>query len=198
MTLIQDSLTVEGQIESTTQGVLLGTFEEMPEPGEDKKGVVVYYVGQTGTYRSQSFYMCITEDDGASYIWHPLVLALDDTKRKADNAVPQGRTINGKSLVGDIILTAEDVGALPSTTKIPTKVTDLSNDGVYITQDVSTLSNYWTKPQMKRVLEPYCRILIVDKFPEDEAIDPHALYSVPQNGSRKLFYRVDGAWVQVA
>lgn len=35
-------------------------------------------------------------------------------------AVPTTRTVNGKALSADITLTASDVGALPSTTKIPT------------------------------------------------------------------------------
>ncbi|WP_407072881.1 tail fiber protein [Photorhabdus viridis] len=40
-------------------------------------------------------------------------LGLAETVNKANNAVPSGRRINGKSLVGDISLSAGDVGALP-------------------------------------------------------------------------------------
>lgn len=43
------------------------------------------------------------------------------TKGEADSKfVPQTRTVNGKSLSNDITLTASDVGALPSSTIIPT------------------------------------------------------------------------------
>lgn len=40
-------------------------------------------------------------------------------------------SVNGKS--GDVTLTASDVGALPSTTKIPSKTSELTNDSGYIT-----------------------------------------------------------------
>ena len=40
-------------------------------------------------------------------------------------------SVNGKS--GDVTLTASDVGALPSTTKIPSATSDLTNDSGYIT-----------------------------------------------------------------
>ncbi|WP_407072902.1 tail fiber protein [Photorhabdus viridis] len=46
-----------------------------------------------------------------------------ETVQKANNAVPSGRRINGKSLVGDISLSAGDVGAYPmlrSIDEIPT------------------------------------------------------------------------------
>lgn len=47
--------------------------------------------------------------------------------------VPTSRTINGKSLANDISLDAEDVGALPDTTVIPSKTSDLTNDSEFIT-----------------------------------------------------------------
>lgn len=40
-------------------------------------------------------------------------------------------SVNGKT--GDVVLNAESVGALPSTTKIPTTTSDLDNDSGYIT-----------------------------------------------------------------
>lgn len=50
----------------------------------------------------------------------------------ADNQPPYPVTsVNGKS--GDVTLTAGDVGALPSTTKIPSATSDLTNDSGYIT-----------------------------------------------------------------
>lgn len=43
--------------------------------------------------------------------------------------VPEDRTINNKNLRSNITLTASDVGALPNTTVLPTKTSDLVNDG---------------------------------------------------------------------
>lgn len=42
------------------------------------------------------------------------------------------QSVNGKT--GDVVLTAVDVGALPSGTKIPNKMSDLINDSGYITE----------------------------------------------------------------
>lgn len=49
-------------------------------------------------------------------------------------AVPTSRTVNGKALSADITLSASDVSALPSSTVIPTKVSDLTNDEGYISE----------------------------------------------------------------
>jgi len=48
--------------------------------------------------------------------------------------VPNSRTINGKELSTDITLTATDVGALPNTTPIPTKTSQLENDSNYLSE----------------------------------------------------------------
>lgn len=47
--------------------------------------------------------------------------------------VPTTRKVNNKALSADITLTASDVGALPSTTAIPSKTSDLTNDSGFIT-----------------------------------------------------------------
>lgn len=47
--------------------------------------------------------------------------------------VTTDRTINNKALSSDITLTASDVGALPSSTSIPSKTSDLTNDSGFIT-----------------------------------------------------------------
>lgn len=198
MATVLDTLFVEGSVSSTVQGKLLGSFGEMPTPSEENEGFIVFYNGPAGGYVPLSFYICRTDDDGASYYWHPLVLSLDTTASLVKNAVPNTRTINGKPLSKDIKLTASDVEALPSTTKVPTKVSELMNDGVFITQDVSTLANYFTKEQTGKILKSFARILVVDDFPDDDAIDPNAFYSVLENGVRKLYYRADGKWTPVA
>lgn len=53
-------------------------------------------------------------------------------------AVPKSRTVNGKALSSNITLTAADVNALPSSTVIPTKTSDLTNDSGYITTYTET------------------------------------------------------------
>lgn len=58
-----------------------------------------------------------------------------------DTYVPNTRKINGKALSADVTLTASDVGALPSTTQIPTKTSDLDNDSGFITSAPVTSVN---------------------------------------------------------
>lgn len=67
----------------------------------------------------------------------------------SNNYVPTYRRINGIKLEGDIILEADDVGALPDTTTIPTKTSQLSNDSNYITKATAlsttvTLGTSWS------------------------------------------------------
>lgn len=59
-------------------------------------------------------------------------------------------SVNGKT--GDVVLNAQDVGALPNTTKIPTKTSDLTNDSGYI-KDTDYAS--YEKAGVIKVYEPY-------------------------------------------
>lgn len=49
-------------------------------------------------------------------------------------AVPTSRKVNGKALSADISLDASDVGALPDSTPIPSKTSELQNDSGFLTQ----------------------------------------------------------------
>ena len=60
--------------------------------------------------------------------------------------VPTTRTINLKPLNANIVLTAEDVNALPSSTSIPTKVSDLENDSGFLS---SVPAEYVTETELK-------------------------------------------------
>lgn len=62
-----------------------------------------------------------------------LASAVQTSLGKADAAVPNTRKVNNKALSSNITLSASDVGALPDTTVIPTKVSDLTNDSGYTT-----------------------------------------------------------------
>ena len=59
------------------------------------------------------------------------------------------RTINGKALSNDITLSASDVGALSSSTAIPSKVSDLSNDSGFITTETDPTVPSWAKAVSK-------------------------------------------------
>lgn len=63
------------------------------------------------------------------------------------------RSVNGK--IGDVRLTAEEVGALPFDTEIPSKTSDLSNDSGFITVSVATLLNYYLKSEIYKRSETY-------------------------------------------
>ena len=63
-----------------------------------------------------------------------------------ENYVPVERTINGKSLIENVELEAIDVHALPETTFIPTKVSELENDKKYLT---SVPSEYVTETELE-------------------------------------------------
>lgn len=65
--------------------------------------------------------------------------------------VPTSRKINGKSLKEDITLSAKDVGALPNTVIIPSKLSQLQND-IDLPENID-LENYYTKGEINNKLE---------------------------------------------
>lgn len=66
------------------------------------------------------------------------------TKSEANSTfVPQTRTVNGKALSANITLSASDVGALPDSTVIPTKTSQLTNDSNFV--DETALENGLSK-----------------------------------------------------
>ena len=54
-------------------------------------------------------------DDSHNHI----ISNVDGLQSALDNKIPSSRTVNGKALTGNITLSASDVGALPSSTEIP-------------------------------------------------------------------------------
>lgn len=64
--------------------------------------------------------------------------AMANTVTHLSGDVPITRKVNDKTLSADITLTASDVDALPSTTKIPSKTSDLTNDSGFITSYTNT------------------------------------------------------------
>ena len=65
--------------------------------------------------------------------------------------VPVTRKVNNKSLDSDITLTASDVKALPDTTVIPTKTSQLTNDSGFITSSDSITGNAATATTADKV-----------------------------------------------
>ena len=74
----------------------------------------------------------------------------DGSTRKLSNYVPTSRKINNKALTADITLTLDDV-ANGTNRKIPTKVSELTNDSGYLTSYTETDPTVpaWAKQQNK-------------------------------------------------
>ena len=51
------SLNVQGSVETSTQGKLVGSFTTMPAPSALNAGQIVLYTGETGTYTKGKFYV---------------------------------------------------------------------------------------------------------------------------------------------
>lgn len=78
-----------------------------------------------------------TYDISVTEFAHTIFSAMFDFGETVDTV--HSTKINGKELGGEINLTASDVGALPSSTKIPTKVSDLTNDSQFTSE--TTVNN---------------------------------------------------------
>ena len=63
-----------------------------------------------------------------------------------ENYVPVTRTINSKTLNANIVLTASDVNALPDTTVVPTKTSELDNDMGFLS---AVPAEYVTETELK-------------------------------------------------
>ena len=103
---------------------------------------------------------------------------VDNVKQySADNPPPYPvKSVNGKT--GAVSLgaadvgarpetwmpTATEVGALPSSTKIPAKTSDLTNDSGFITKAVSDLANYYLKSETLTKAEINALVSAIPKF----------------------------------
>ena len=83
-------------------------------------------------------------------------------------AVPTSRTVNGKSLSSNITLTASDVNALPASTVIPSKLSDLTNDAGFITS--SDLAD-----EVSQEDKPVTANAVYEYITEDEKVIASAL-----------------------
>lgn len=100
---------------------------------------VLHYKGTKATVSALPSSGNITGDvwhvtaDGSEWAWDDTTWQELGTAVDLSGYVPTSRTINSKALTGNISLTASDVGALPSSTTIPSKTSDLTNDSGFIT-----------------------------------------------------------------
>lgn len=91
------------------------------------------------------------EEATASYANGVLTLGIPKGEKGDDGQGGSGavESVNGK--VGAVVLNASDVGALPSTTTIPTKTSQLTNDSGFLT---AIPSEYVTDSEMATALLP--------------------------------------------
>lgn len=121
--------------------------------GEDGKGI------QSVTVNAQD-HLIITYTDGTT---------VDAGEIEIHNAVD---SVNGQT--GAVVLDAEDVGALPDNTPIPSKTSDLTNDsGFATTSDVSTaLADYTTTADLTTLLAAKQDTLTFDNVPTENSNNP--------------------------
>lgn len=98
-------------------------------------------------------------------------------------------SVNGKT--GNVTLDAEDVGALPDDTNIPSNTSDLNNDSGFITKAVNDLLNYYLKSEIYTKTEVDAKIAAIPKMHFEpvlvlptEDIDTTAIYLVPKSISQ--------------
>lgn len=95
-------------------------------------------------------------------------------------------SVNGQT--GVVVLDAEDVGALPDNTSIPSKTSDLTNDSGFIANTVNNLVNYYLKSETYTQAEVNALISAI------VTLDIQAVSTLPtENISRTTIYLVPNA-----
>ena len=127
----------------------------------------------------------------------------DPIQTQLDGKVDKTTMINGHEIQDGLDLTADDVGAMPAGTAIPSKVSELVNDSGYVTADTSDLKNYYlkddvyTKGEVNRmvVMVPELQYKAVDTLPSTG--DSGFVYVVPvgENSYCELYIYSEDGWV---
>ena len=127
----------------------------------------------------------------------------DPIQTQLDGKVDKATMINGHEIQDGLDLTADDVGAMPVGTAIPSKVSELVNDAGYVTADTSDLKNYYlkddvyTKGEVNRmvVMVPELQYKAVDTLPSTG--DAGFVYVVPvgENSYCELYIYSEDGWV---
>ena len=115
-----------GDSHTTVMDVMNGIDGQDGQDGQDGKGIQSVAVNENN-------HLIITYTDGTT---------VDAGQIEIHSVVD---SVNGKT--GAVTLDAEDVGALPANTPIPSKTSDLTNDSAFITKAVNDLVNYYLKSE---------------------------------------------------
>lgn len=129
---------------------------------------------------------------------------IEDGIKNLETASPSSAVVSVNGKTGTVNLNADDVGALPNTTKIPSQTSELNNDKGYITNATSDLINYYlksetyTREDINRLIEqvPKFSVSVVSVLPTDN-ISETTIYLVGGGTTGNVYteyIRVDGAW----
>lgn len=118
-----------------------------------------------------------------------------------DDKVDTLTEINGHPLTENVELTAEDVGAMPSGTPIPSKLSEMVNDAGFVTADTQSLKNYYLKDDTYTKTEVN-NLYSTVSIPQYKAVDalPSTgkagyIYIIPKDGQYEQYVWSDDAWV---
>lgn len=132
--IIKKSLTYLTSIKESLEGV---PSPLPPEPSESWVNAVIEKANEVLNSRVESFNI---NEQG-----HLIATLEDGTTQDLGSVVGGVSSVNGQT--GNVVLDAEDVGALPADTVIPTKTSDLIDDSGFITNAVNNLINYYLKSE---------------------------------------------------
>ena len=129
---------------------------------------------------------------------------IEDGIKNLENATPSSAVSSVNGQTGDVKLNAEDVGALPKITKIPSNTNDLNNNSGFITNAANDLINYYLKSETYTREEinlliaqvPKFAISVVSTLPTAN-ISTTTIYLVGGGETGDLYTEyiyVDGAW----
>lgn len=131
--IIKKSLTYVTSIKESLEGV---PSPLPPEPAQSWVNTVIAKANEVLDSRVESF-----EINAEGH----LIATLEDGTTQDLGNISGVSSVNGQT--GVVTLSAEDVGALPADTTIPSKTSDLTNDSGFITNAVNNLVNYYLKSE---------------------------------------------------
>lgn len=208
-----NNIAVQGSIESSAQGKLIGSFDTMPAASSLNAGQIVLYTGATGTYVQGKYYV----SNGTSWVISaasPSAVtvdsALSDTstnpvqnkviKAALDSKVP---AVSGKGLSTNDYTTAEKtkLSGIEAGAQV-NKVTDVTVNGTTVVgaDKVAAidLSNYATKGDLSAI--PKFAISVVTELPTS-GISTSTIYLKSNGGSSGNAYDeyiyVNSAWEKI-
>ena len=208
-----NNIAVQGSIESSAQGKLIGSFDTMPAASSLNAGQIVLYTGATGTYVQGKYYV----SNGTSWVISaasPSAVtvdsALSDTstnpvqnkviKAALDAKVP---AVSGKGLSTNDYTTAEKtkLSGIEAGAQV-NKITDVTVNGTTVVgaDKVAAidLSNYATKGDVSAI--PKFAISVVSSLPTSD-ISTSTIYLKSNGGSSGNSYDeylyVNGAWEKI-